>query len=178
MRQTQIVVEKTLDAVGLFVNWAAAWAAAIGILCGLILVFALQLDVAGAKFVSGLLIFSLVPVLFAVAIIALADLTLRVRQNDNIFTVLRRSWIHAPSFVPLNKYRSRIEKIILPFEIACEKFAATVRALLVSLWSLGRWVLGALILVVVGLVVYWAYGLFATAPWWAIVIIFLLASRR
>lgn len=170
MLSTRNVVEKTLDAIELFVNWAVAWAVALIILGSPLLILGLQSDAVGAQTVSRFFLASMLVVYGVGALLALADLALRARSKGNIFVVMRTAWRHAST--------SRAANAMSPLATAGRQLAATLRALMSTLLSLGLRLLGGLLLAVIGgFVIYLVFGLLGTAPWWAVVIIVLLLIK-
>lgn len=170
MYSPRIILTKILDTVELLVRWATVWAVALIVLGSPLMIIGLQLDATGAHSASRFLLFAMIVVCGLGIVLALADLALRVRTQENIFLVMQTAWNRAS--------KSRTVQAMSPILEASQRFMTTVRALVSSLLSLGFRLLGGILLAaIIGFVIYQLSGLLSMAPWWAIVIIALLLVK-
>lgn len=169
MTKFRATVEKMLDAVELFINWAVTWT--------LIFIFAFipsvilspLIEIAGRNFpwfVAGIFIL----VLCVGVLLALIDLVLRAKNREGIFKIISRAWKLAST--------SRAVIAMSPIARLWQAAIVALEELLLKILSLGFKVIFGLVLAIIcGIFIHILFGLFGSAPWWAIVIIFLLLIR-
>ena len=170
MARARDVLEKILDAIELLLKWGVAWGLGLLLLGTAFLLIGLQLDATGARSASHIVIALMLVVYVVGTLLALADLALRVRAGGSIFLAMQRSWDQAS--------QTSAARAMAPLAQTVTRLGAAMRSLSMSLLGLGVRLLGGLLLaVVIGFLLYGAFGLLSTAPWWAIVIIILLIAK-
>lgn len=121
MYSPRIILTKILDTVELLVRWATVWAVALIILGSPLMIIGLQLDAIGAQSASRFFLFAMIVVYGLGIVLALADLALRVRTQENIFLVMQTAWNRAS--------KSRTIQAMSPILEAGQRFMTIVRAL-------------------------------------------------
>lgn len=167
IRQT---IENTLDAIELLVKWAVTWIVVLIILGSPLLILGLESDAIGAQKTSKAFL-GLMMAAYGVGILmALLDLVFRARSKENIFVLMHKAWSYASD--------SRAAKAMSPLVAASHQFTVALSNFTKRLLSLGlRLLVGLILAVIAGFALYDFFGLLGAAPWWAIVIIFLLIFK-